>query len=92
MDARTDRASAQYAPDQVGGYCALQLQHPLQERQLGLQHGNDRLGLAEAMRLAGELMVGDVDAALLQLFDDQSRLLGRYHLVVETLEQDHSRR
>jgi hypothetical protein len=49
-----------------------ELQHALQERQLGFQHGDDRLGFAESMTLAGELAVFDVDAALAQLVDDQA--------------------
>ena len=50
----------------------LELQHPLQERQLGFEHGDDRLGLAEAVALAGELAIFDVDAALFQFVDDEA--------------------
>ena len=59
------RPSASRRRSTPASWRLLEPQRPLQERQLRLQHGDDGLGLAEAVRLAGVLVVGDVDAARL---------------------------
>ena len=64
-------------------------EHAQVKRQFRLQGAHHAVGLAEAVALSLERDVGDRHAALAQRLHHRFRLLGRHHLVVEALEEDH---